>query len=110
MTDTPAAIVVTAIIEAKPGSADDVVSALSSAIEQTHAEDGCLSYALHRDTGNSDRFVLIERWRSQADMDAHGKAPYLGELFQALAGKVAGAPTLIFTTPVMVGDPAKGAL
>lgn len=110
MDTEPAAVVVVAILEATPEGLDDAVDAVTTCIEETHKEEGCLSYALHRDTGNPNKLVMVERWRSQEDLDAHGKTPHIAALFGALAGKLAGAPVLVFTTPEPVGDPAKGIL
>ncbi len=95
-----------------PGKTDEVVAALSKAIEQTHAEEGCLAYALHRDVSDPDHLVLVERWRSQADLDAHMTQPYIAELFTFMSGPdlFADAPSLAFVQNVPVGDPTKGSL
>lgn len=40
-------------------------------------EPGCLQYDLHRVTGSDEQFVLIERWASQAALDAHDTTPHM---------------------------------
>ncbi len=105
---------VVGVVHLRPaeGKADEVIAALSTAIEQTHAEEGCLAYALHRDLQDPNHLVLVERWRSQADLDEHMTKPYIAELFTFMSGPdlFADAPSLAFVQSVPVGDPAKGAL
>lgn len=57
-------------VQAAPGRADAVIEAFAACTHATHAEDGCIAYALHRDNADSEHFMLVERWRSQADVDA----------------------------------------
>ena len=96
--------------------AEGRVPALTQAFEAcargTHAEQGCLAYALHVDTANPLHFILIERWRSQADLDAHMTQPYVADIFAFVAaeGNLSTAPSLAFLSPLSLGDPAKGAL
>jgi hypothetical protein len=51
-------------------------------------------------------------WRSQADLDEHFTQPYLADLLAAMAapGLLVGRPSMWFTSPVPIGDPAKGRL
>jgi quinol monooxygenase YgiN len=105
-------VVVVVDIKAAEGRGDDVVAIFSPAIEKTHAEDGCLKYALHRDAKDPDHLLHVEVWRSQADLDAHFTQPHLAELVGALGepGLLAGRPPTWFATPIEIGDPAKGLL
>jgi len=105
-----AAVVVVASFQVKPGMVDEAIAALAPTIEQTHAEEGCISYALHRDSASPDRLVLLERWASQEALESHLQEPYVAEL-----GKIAGdflddGAEVTFCTPVPIGDPAKGTL
>lgn len=103
-------LVVVATVEVKPGSEDAVQALLQAAIEQTHAEEGCISYALHRDVENPSQFVLVERWASKEALDEHFTKSYMADLFAALPEHVAAPPKIIRTEPVPVGDATKGAL
>ena len=78
----------------------------------THAEQGCLTYALHVDNANPLHFVLIERWRSQEDLDAHMTQPYVADLFGFAGGEgnLTAAPSLAFVSALGLGDPAKASL
>jgi quinol monooxygenase YgiN len=99
-------------VRAAQDKVDEVVAAFSACIEQTHAEEGCLTYALHQDSNDPTHLVLIERWRSQADLDAHMTKPYIADLFAVVGepGMLAAAPDLTFATSMGVGSAAKGSL
>jgi quinol monooxygenase YgiN len=105
-------IVVVASLFASEGRGDELVEAFRDAIEQTHGEEGCLKYALHRDKANPDHLIMIEHWVSQDDLDAHGKQPYLAEMMTKMGapGLFAGAPNLWFSDPLPIGDESKGQL
>jgi quinol monooxygenase YgiN len=106
----PAEIVVTAIVNVRPESRDDAVAALTTGIEGTHAEDGCIAYALHEDTNQPARFVIVEKWASEADLQAHGQADHLQAMFAIVGPLLAEPPTIVFTKPVPVGDEAKATI
>ena len=103
-------IVIVATVEVKPGSEDAVQGLLETAITQTHEEEGCVSYALHRDYENPQRFVMVERWASREAVEEHFTKPYLAELFAGLPEHVSAPPVIIRTEPVPLGDATKGVL
>lgn len=105
-------VVVVADLQAAPGTGDALVEAFSSAIAQTHEEQGCLLYALHRDSADPDHFVHLERYRSQADVDHHMAQPYTKAIFAwaGTPGNLARAPQLTFLTGLGIGTPDKGSL
>ncbi len=89
-----------------------MAEAFQACIDKTHEEEGCLLYALHRDNADPNHFVHLERWRSQADLDAHMTKPYVADLF-AVAGKegvLAAPPSLTFATGLGFGLAGKGSL
>ena len=49
-------VVVVATIRAKPGKEDELEMGLKELAASTHAEAGCLSYALHRDAADPQTF------------------------------------------------------
>jgi quinol monooxygenase YgiN len=102
--------VVVAMFKAKPGQEQALIEGLRPTIEQSHQEEGCLAYALHRDTMDSSRFALVERWRSREDLEEHLQKPYVAAL-AGVAGEILAEPAQVsFTDPIPVGDAAKGAL
>ena len=99
-------------VRAAEGRADAVLAAFEACTVQTHEEPGCLLYALHRDNADPHHFVLLERWRSQEDLDAHFATPHVGALlaFAGEPGNLAQPPQLTFTTGLGLGAPGKGGL
>lgn len=103
-------VVVTATFQVKEGHVDEGIAALTETITATHAEAGCLSYALHRDRHDPNTLVLIERWTSQVALDAHLQQPYVAALGAKAAELLAAPPQVRFCEPVPLGDPMKGTL
>lgn len=94
------------------GRGPEVLAALETCAVSTHREEGCIRYAVHRDNADPDHLVLLERWRSQADLDAHLATPHVAALLDAVAapGLLVSPPELAFTTALVLGDPVKGGL
>lgn len=80
------AIAVVATITAHPGHREAVIAALKTAVTAVRLEPGCEQYVLHQDPQQPDRLVMIERWSSVADLDAHDKGAALAALGRALDG------------------------
>lgn len=89
-------VVVVAVITAKEGMRDRIEElARDVAIPGTHAEPGCIAYALHRDTRNPDRLAFVERWTSAAALGEHMQTAHLKEFVAAVADLTA-APSEVF--------------
>ena len=54
--------------------------------------------------------MIIEKWATPEALKEHGETPHLKALFGALGPLLAVPPTITFTTPVPIGDAAKGVL
>lgn len=105
----PAEVTVIATMKVKPGEEERALEILQGVIASTHAEDGCVKYTLHRATNEPGAFSIVEKWRSQADLDAHFKEPHLQPVAEAMK-LLAEPPHILFCEPVGVGDPDKGSL
>ncbi len=103
-------IVVVALLKIKPGQSEGAIEAFRPVIENTHRERGCLAYALHRDRGDPDTIVLIEKWASQEDLDAHFVQPYMADMGDLASKLLAEPPRILFCEPVEMGDPSKGTI
>jgi quinol monooxygenase YgiN len=57
-------------------------SALLKLISASLAEIGCIQYELCLDPGNSNHFILIERWENKAYWDAHLEKTHVREFLQ----------------------------
>jgi quinol monooxygenase YgiN len=71
-------------ITAKPGRAVELESALRDVVAPTHAEPGCIRFALHRLAGNPNVYLLVERWTSKQALEEHLDQPYLKRLLANL--------------------------
>lgn len=101
-------VVVTAYFHPLPGSRDAVLGALRTAIPRVHDEPGCELYAIHDAPDGS--IVMLEKWSSEADLDAHGSSEAVVELVAALEGLLSEPVSVTRLTPVVVGQPSRGAL
>ncbi|MBA3303699.1 MAG: antibiotic biosynthesis monooxygenase [Acidimicrobiia bacterium] len=102
-------VTVVATVRVKAGREDEALEIMRSFVEPSHTEEGCVRYALHRDTSDPQRFVIVEVWRSQPDLDAHFTKPYMGNLAK-LTDMVEEPPSIWFLEPVSMGDTTKGTL
>ena len=64
-------------ITTKTGQGHRQVQAFERLAPLVRAEDGCLQYDLHAVEGEPDRFLLLELWQSQTQLDAHDLAPHM---------------------------------
>jgi len=78
-------IVVVAVLQGTPGSADKIIDAVRPCVAASRTEAGCNLYTCNRDQDKADRFVFIERWANAEALDAHGRSAHFQALGQALA-------------------------
>lgn len=102
-------VTVIATMKVKPEDEQRALAILEGVIAASHGEEGCVRYTLHRATNEPGAFSIVEVWRSQADLDAHFKQPYMAAIADAV-GMLVEPPRILFCEPVPVGDPEKGAL
>jgi len=91
---------VVAILPAKAGSEEIVREALTSLVEPTLAEPGCISYELFESQATPGTFVTVERWRAQSDLDAHMKTEHIAKALGVAGEHMDGAPAIHPLTPV----------
>ncbi len=79
----------------QPGRAAAFEAAARPALARVKAEDaGCEMYDLFKSIDDDTRYVVIESWASEADLEAHKRSPASGELGRAIGGFIAGAPVM----------------
>jgi quinol monooxygenase YgiN len=105
-----APVVVVATILVKDEAQDQALAALTTAIEATHGEAGCLRYALHRDLDEPARFVMVEEWATPEALQEHATQPHLKQLFADLGPLLVEPPSIVRTAALPVGDATKGVL
>ena len=105
-----AEVVVVASFQVTPGMEDRAEALVRTIIAPTHAEDGCITFALHRGVGDAGTLVLIERWASREALDRHLATEHLAA-FRAAASEVMAAPASVVVLDALPeGDPDKGRL
>jgi quinol monooxygenase YgiN len=95
---------------ARPGKGAELLDAYGDLATQTHREEGCIAFTLHRSHDDHDVLALVERWAAREALDAHIAAPHLAAFRRDAADLFAEASTIVVAEPVPAGDPAKGLL
>ena len=81
-------------LQIQPGKNADFEAAASAASARVKAEDaGCEMYDLFRSVDDDTRYVMVESWASQENLDAHGKSPAMAEMAK-IGPFMAGAPVM----------------
>ena len=81
-------LTILAQITAVEGKEDFLRAELEKLIPPTRAEEGCLQYDLHVDTGNPGFFMFYENWESRELWQAHMNAPHLQAYVAATEGTI----------------------
>ena len=77
---------VIAVITAKPGQRENILTHFRANVPAVRAEKGCIEYgaAVDADTGfgfqakyGPDTFLVIEKWESAEALKAHAGAPHM---------------------------------
>lgn len=79
-------------VQVKEGAEKQFEAAFAKAITATRKEKGNLAYDLNRDTQNSSRYLVYERWKDLTALEAHLKSPHIQALFAELPKVTDGAP------------------
>jgi quinol monooxygenase YgiN len=99
---------VIAVITAKPGQRENILTHFRANVPAVRAEKGCIEYgaALDADTTLSiqtkwgpDTFLVVEKWESLDALKAHAAAPHMA----AYAGKT---KDLIASRKIYILNPA----
>lgn len=79
----------------KEGEAEAFEAAAAPALAQVKAEDkGCEMYDLFRSVDDPTRYVMVESWASEEDLEAHKTSAAMGEVGKAIGGFIGGAPVM----------------
>ena len=77
---------VIAVITAKPGKRDEVLTHFRANVPAVRAEKGCIEYGAAIDLDpalpvqakyGADTFVVVEKWESVEALNAHAAAPHM---------------------------------
>jgi quinol monooxygenase YgiN len=81
-TAKPFALLVT--IKAKAGKEKDLEAAFAPCLAATKKEPGCLAYELNRDPDEPTTYVMFEKFKNVAALEAHLKLEHTTKLLKGL--------------------------
>lgn len=93
-----------AIVTAKPENAEEVEVLLTELAAHTHAEAGCLHYSLHRGA-EPGVFLTMEKWDSQASLDAHLAGPHVAEAITKATPLMAAELQIVPAVAIPLANP-----
>ena len=73
-------------------------SAFSVARRQTLEERGVLAFELHQEAADRNSFVVYERWKSLAQLEAHLRMPHTTQLRDEFESIIVRGPQFIVLT------------
>ncbi len=89
---------VIAVIKAKPGQRDGILTAFKRNMPAVHAEQGCVEYRPVIDADNAgpiqteigpDSFMVIEKWETMDDLSAHAKSAHMAAYASSVKSLIA---------------------
>lgn len=87
-------IYVIATTRVKPEGRDAYLAGATDCVAATRQEQGCISYENHASIHDPNLFVVVERWASREDLNAHGRSPHM-KTWRALSAPLKETPTEI---------------
>ena len=87
-------IYVIATTQVKSDSREAFIKGARDCVAATRQEKGCQSYESHTSINDPNLFVVVERWESREDLNAHGKAPHM-KVWRELSAPLKASPTVI---------------
>lgn len=102
-------LVVVAVLSAKPCIGGQVIESFREVSPLVHEADGCELYSAHLEQGG-DVVVMVERWSTRADLDAHSAGSALARLNELNAYLLTKPYDVWPLDNVPLGDPAKGTI
>jgi quinol monooxygenase YgiN len=85
---------VVARIKAKSETVSEVRELLSSLVEPTRKEFGCVSYELLQNREDPTDFTFVEEWESEGALESHAASDHIKAIGPKLRPFVADAPDI----------------
>ena len=103
-------IVVVGSFTARPGKEDEGFAAFQALVEPTHAEEGCILYALHRGSDDPARLAFVERWTSREALNAHLASPHIQDVLTKAEDLFGDSGDIVVYEAAPGGEAKKGSL
>jgi quinol monooxygenase YgiN len=85
---------VIARIKARPNKVGELLSVLTSLLEPTRKEPGCLSYTLLQNNEDPTDFTFVEEWQSNAALESHFTTKHFKDALITLPNLLAAEPEI----------------
>ena len=102
-------VVVVGAFTARDGKESEAEDAFKALVDPTHAEDGCILYALHRGNDDPRKLAFIERWESREKLDAHLESDHVKDVLTKVDDLFSSADITVYDA-VPGGQEKKGSL
>lgn len=83
-----------AVLKAKPGKSDALISILEKLAGETRKEEGAEEYGFIQDQSNPDVVLSCEKWRDAEAEAAHWQTPHLKAALMEFGGVLDGKPAI----------------
>lgn len=93
-----AVLIVTARIQARPDTIDQVLALSLAHVRRSRQEPGCLAHSVHRDCEDPLRLVFLEHWADAEALRAHFRVPGSSTFVQEISALAAGPPEISIYT------------
>ena len=103
-------VVVVGSFKAEPGKEAEALEAFKALVEPTHAETGCILYALHQGADDPSRLTFVERWASREELDAHLESPHVAGFLERAQELFGDSGDITVFKAVPGGEAKKGSL
>jgi quinol monooxygenase YgiN len=87
-------IYVIATTQMKPESREAFIRGHKECTVETLKEKGCIAYEGHVSVGDPNKYVVVERWETREDLNAHGRAPHI-KAWRDYSTPLRASPTVI---------------
>ncbi len=102
-------VVVVGAFTARDGKESEAEEAFKALVDPTHAEDGCILYALHRGHDDPRKLAFVERWESKEKLDAHLESDHVKDVLAKADDLFASADITVYEA-IPGGQERKGSL
>ena len=86
--------IISAQVSIQPEKVDAFLAATKDLIEQSRAEEGCISYSLYQDPQDKTKFLFFEEWKNQEAVDFHFATEHFRKFGETLE-ECASTPAVI---------------
>ncbi|WCB94947.1 hypothetical protein DSM104299_03687 [Baekduia alba] len=103
-------VVVIATFLTHPGQEDAAARFLDELLAPSHADPGCLLYAVHRGLDDPRKMVFVERWASRELLEEHIATDHIQDALKAVGDYFAAGPEIVLYEALPGGEADKGSI